>query len=167
MYFSASLGPVVNINLALVGNHRLPYGHLSDFFDNACQRVGVDKFFDSHANQVLRPDLAQFGTLGIAAPQIQIFKNGSRQADLMNKLYSGKIGFHIIPACETIRTSQHPAVLHREAVLQLIFECDAAVAIVTVLAAVPVLPAILKAFEYKTIRIFTHQLRRNFLVAAF
>ena len=72
----------------------------------------------------------------------------------MKKLYSGKIGFHIIAAVHTVRTSQHPAVLHCKTVLQLIFECDAVVATATMLAAVPVLPAILETFEYETIGIF-------------
>jgi hypothetical protein len=71
----------------------------------------------------------------------------------MNKLYSGRIGFHIIAADQTVRTFQDPTVLHRKAILKLMFEGDAFVAVVPMLAATEVLPAILDTFEYETIRI--------------
>jgi hypothetical protein len=51
--------------------------------------------------------------------------------------------------------------------LKLIFEGNAFVAIVPMLAAVPVMPAILETFKYEPIGIFAQEFGGNLLVAVF
>ena len=118
----------------------------------------MHNFFNPQADEIFLGDAANCCTVGIATPQVQIFKNSCGQINLMHKVNPLQIGFNVIPTGAAVRTPQQPAVFDRKTGLQLKLERDAALAVQPVFTAVPVLPAVLKALENGPAEILLQQL---------
>ena len=152
---------------AFAPGYRIAQCHLPDFFDDFCQRTGVNYFFNTHTDEIIGPHSDKLSTLGVTSPQIKIFNYSRRHADLVNELDPGENGFTIVSAGCTVRTMNQPAVFNRKTGLKLISKGNAVLTATTMLSTLPVLPAILITFKYKPVGIFTQQFRWNFLVAVF